>query len=278
MSYRPLFSVVIPAFNRASALPMAIQSLLGQTYSNWEALVIDDGSSDNTQAVVEGYGDPRIRYVYQNHAGLPAARNNGMLRATGDWIVYLDSDNELLPNYLDCMLSAVQAQPCLYAVPQAQRIYELYENGQKVKAFNDAKPIPQHMNVKDVATRRAMFDCNGFMHVASLVQRYRWDSSFFMFEDWDFFMQIANDNPNTFLYVPQVLLKYYQRYGGDGMCSSMSYERWAEAFEMMYRKHQFDSLLKGQHWYPERVIHYKQLAQEYRAGKFPSPQQRFFVR
>ena len=91
------FTVVIPTYNRATILPHAIRSVLDQTYADVELVVVDDGSDDDTREVVAGFDDPRITYVGQANRGVSAARNAGAAAARGDFIVFLDSDDELLP-------------------------------------------------------------------------------------------------------------------------------------------------------------------------------------
>lgn len=92
----PRFSVIIPSYNRAATLGRAIRSVLTQAFPAWEIIVVDDGSSDGTRELIEGY--PGVRYHYQSNAGVCAARNNGADIATGDWLIFLDSDDELLPD------------------------------------------------------------------------------------------------------------------------------------------------------------------------------------
>jgi glycosyltransferase involved in cell wall biosynthesis len=95
----PLFSVVIPTYNRATSVRRAIDSVLRQTFDDYELIVVDDGSTDTTSDVVRGYGE-RIVYVSQPNRGVSAARNAGILRSAGEWIAFLDSDDEWLPGYL----------------------------------------------------------------------------------------------------------------------------------------------------------------------------------
>ena len=96
----PYFTVVIPTYNRGSLLPRAIDSVLGQTFTRFEVIVVDDGSTDNTAEVMAGYSDPRVRYIRIDHGGTGAARNAGGQAARGVWLVFLDSDDEALPNWL----------------------------------------------------------------------------------------------------------------------------------------------------------------------------------
>src|SRR5215831_18229599 len=92
-----LVSVVIPCFRQAHFLADGIESVLRQTYSQVEVLVINDGSPDDTASVASRYC---VRYVEQKHAGLAAARNAGLQRALGEFVVFLDADDRLLPDAL----------------------------------------------------------------------------------------------------------------------------------------------------------------------------------
>lgn len=91
------FSVIIPTYNRSATLGRAIQSVLSQTLPAWEIIVIDDGSSDDTREMLEAF--PEVIYQYQANAGVCAARNKGAEIATGDWLIFLDSDDKI-ENYV----------------------------------------------------------------------------------------------------------------------------------------------------------------------------------
>lgn len=100
-----LVSVILPTYNRAEFLSAALDSLFAQTYQNWECIIIDDGSTDNTVDILKLYEDPRIFYVHQENQGVSAARNTGISRCKGDMIALLDSDDEWLPKKLEKQLS-----------------------------------------------------------------------------------------------------------------------------------------------------------------------------
>lgn len=100
-------SVIIPTFNRATHLPRAIDSALGQTLAPDEVLVVDDGSTDDTRSVLEGYGD-RIHCLWQENRGAAAARNRGLALARGRWVAFLDSDDAWLPRKLEVQLRALR--------------------------------------------------------------------------------------------------------------------------------------------------------------------------
>jgi GT2 family glycosyltransferase len=107
----PHFSVVIPTFNRAAVLPVAIRSVLAQSDRDFELIVLDDGSTDETAVVVASFGDARIRYQWQPNSGVSAARNAGASTARGEFLVFLDSDDELLGHALQRFRAATDGDP-----------------------------------------------------------------------------------------------------------------------------------------------------------------------
>lgn len=101
-----LISIIIPVYNRAGLIERCVLSVRAQTHTLWELIIVDDGSTDHTKEVITGLGDTRIRYVYQQNSGAAAARNTGVILATGSYIVFLDSDDEAEPEWLSELASA----------------------------------------------------------------------------------------------------------------------------------------------------------------------------
>ena len=104
------FSIIIPSYNRAKFLQSTINSVQKQTFTDWECIVVDDGSTDNTQEVVEKITkeDVRVKYIYQENAERGAARNNGAANANGEYFCFLDSDDSFLENHLQTLYDAIQ--------------------------------------------------------------------------------------------------------------------------------------------------------------------------
>ena len=106
----PQVSVVVPTFNRREVLPRALDSILAQTFSDWELIVVDDGSADGTAELVErDYSDARLSV--QENRGVSAARNAGIASARGEWIAFLDSDDAWLPEKLERQMEALESEP-----------------------------------------------------------------------------------------------------------------------------------------------------------------------
>lgn len=105
----PLISCIMPTFNRAHLLPRAIESMIIQTYPHWELVIVDDGSQDNTNYIVRKYiqKDNRIKFFKNPGKGASAARNYGIIKSKGEWIAFLDDDDENLPNRFESQLNAV---------------------------------------------------------------------------------------------------------------------------------------------------------------------------
>jgi glycosyltransferase involved in cell wall biosynthesis len=111
MKSTPLCSIVIPAFNAEAYISEAIQSVLAQSFSNWELIVIDDGSRDGTVQIIRKFKDQRIRLVRQENAGAGAARNRGIEESCGSIICFLDADDRLCPDALKRLLVALKGTP-----------------------------------------------------------------------------------------------------------------------------------------------------------------------
>jgi glycosyltransferase involved in cell wall biosynthesis len=106
-STRPLFSIVIPVYNRSSVIGHAIESVLAQTLQEFELIIVDDGSSDDLYSVVRSYNDNRIVLIRQENQGASAARNTGMDAARGEFVAFLDSDDRFMPHHLSAISTIV---------------------------------------------------------------------------------------------------------------------------------------------------------------------------
>ncbi len=106
-----MVSVIIPTYNRLPILMDAVNSVLSQTFTDLELLVVDDGSTDGTRQAVEAIEDPRVQYFYKENGGVASARNLGLVHASGKYLFNLDSDDYWLPEFLGIMVPVMEAQP-----------------------------------------------------------------------------------------------------------------------------------------------------------------------
>ena len=110
MRAKPRFSIVIPTYNRAASVELTLAGCFAQKFVDFEIIVVDDGSTDETTAVLAGIDDPRLRVVRQDNAGPAAARNRGMQSARGAYIAFLDSDDIWYPEFLESASQALAEQ------------------------------------------------------------------------------------------------------------------------------------------------------------------------
>lgn len=277
---RPLTSFIIPSYNRAHIIKRAVQSLLAQTNSDWEAIIVDDGSTDNTKQVIADFGDARIMYTKQKNAGAAAARNKGMALANGKWIAYLDSDNELHPEYLATMLSHLHNHPGkVFALPRIHRVLQQYEGDNLIKSIDDKKDIlTDTVTINDIFMRTFHADTNGLIYLRRLYDEgIRWDTALPVMEDWELMLSIGNLYPDGFLFVNKTLCTYYQRFGSDSIRSNTNYRDNIQAFEMIYKAHKDDPLMQGQTWYEPAIKRWKQRQEDYENGKLPAYSQFYFT-
>lgn len=133
-----MISVIIPTYNRAGRIGEAIESVIAQTGRDWELIVIDDGSTDDTEEVVRSFGDDRIRYVRQENRGVSASRNVGIEKAKGELIAFLDSDDRWEPRKLEVQKEFFDSNPAVH-VCQTEEIW--IRNGVRVNPMKKhAKP------------------------------------------------------------------------------------------------------------------------------------------
>lgn len=104
----PIVSIIVPCYNQAQYLDEVLQSVLDQTYENWECIIVSDGSPDNTQEIAENWvaKDQRFRYYYQQNAGVSSARNLGITNSTGEFILPLDGDDKIARDYIKQAIEA----------------------------------------------------------------------------------------------------------------------------------------------------------------------------
>jgi glycosyltransferase involved in cell wall biosynthesis len=195
----PFFSVIIPTYNRALLIKKAIQSVLQQTYTDWELIIVDDGSTDNTKEVIESYSDKRIRYIYQQNAERSEARNNGIKNALGKYICFLDSDDFFLPNRLELLLLCLEKEKFPIAAFYTGAGIEVNE----VVTFNKEKVIST-----DIFTHilnSAIHSQQMCIHT-NILQQFKYDKRFRIGEDMELWLRIADKFPFIFLQNQQTII------------------------------------------------------------------------
>ena len=186
----PTVSVVLPTYDRGDVLGRAIESVLAQTYREFELLVVDDGSTDDTAAVVGSFDDPRITYVeHANNRGACAARNTGIRESTGEFVAFQDSDDEWHPEKLRRQMDAFADAPASVGV-----VYTGFtRHGDGTETYHPGPGVdPKEGDVREsllrqnfvttqaaVVRRRCLDDVGGF------------DERLPRFQDWELWLRLS---------------------------------------------------------------------------------------
>jgi len=179
---------VLPTRNRAGSIGEAIASIQAQSFKNWELIVVDDGSLDNTSEVVDAFSaDRRIRHFYQGHSGHSAARNFGLRLSASPLIAYIDSDNLWYPQFLDAAvaaLAAFQDVDCVYGALVRDAHHE------------PSRPILFDSFDWDRLLCGNYVDLNTVVHRRSLIEAYGgFDEGLDRLVDWDLLLRFTRHKP-----------------------------------------------------------------------------------
>lgn len=195
-----LVSVIIPAYNCGQYIGETINSVMTQSYSNWECIIVDDGSTDNTYYVAEQYcsRDSRIKLVHQNNQGLPSARNTGIMHSSGEYILPVDGDDIIDQSYIE---KAVQH---FHSHPETTLVYGLIDYfGSKTgipgqPRYSYTELIWGNMIVCSAMYRRIHYDKVGGYNPAMR------DG----YEDWDFWLSLLD--ANSIVYRIEEVMYHYR--------------------------------------------------------------------
>lgn len=178
------FSIIIPTYNRANMIGKAIDSILAQTYTNWELIIVDDGSTDNTKDVVQAYNDNRINYFYQENKGRSAARNYGIDMSEGDYISFLDDDDCYLPDFLIEFNRFIHVNDIKKGLIVGNAIENINGNLTKVpERIKGNNFVKNYWKYNDISI-------NSFVISSDVVKKYKFPEKFYMWEDKYFILVI----------------------------------------------------------------------------------------
>lgn len=217
MTHVPHVSVIIPTYNRAALLRQATESVLRQTYRDWEIVVVDDGSTDGTAAMMETLirqeagGAERIRYLAQENQGKSAALNHGLKYAQGEWIAFLDSDDQWLPSKLEEQFYAIgQCTPRSEACFTNAR----YINNPALQTTAFERARRQYKKQRGVITNPAELIANPYgvfmqtllVHSRIMKKVGEFDETLRVVHDVDIVLRIALETPLCFVNLPLVMI------------------------------------------------------------------------
>jgi glycosyltransferase involved in cell wall biosynthesis len=259
------FSIIIPTFNRGYCIDDAIASVMNQLHSDFEILVIDDGSTDDTRERVLKYNPSFVRHISIDHQGASMARNKGLTLANGKIICFLDCDDIFLPGYFETVINTEADFGCVGAhwsrewIDDSGRIIDSHQ----VETPNQASP-------EDIISWRVKVPIGTglFLKRELLDHKPSFSLDLKILEELDFFIQLYHISQN-FTYLPDKLFRYRQVFGGDGVCSMTNYQDLAYAFGRIYELYAHDKLINSliEH-FPTKAARYKHLHEMEERGEF----------
>ncbi len=203
---KPLISVIIPTYQRRDKLKVTLDSVLSQTYDNYEVLIMDDGSTDGTNKMISSYNDPRIFYNWQENTGGPAKpRNNGIKISKGSWIAFLDDDDTWKKNKLDEICGQIHSNNDFIYHDYSLILNNKYSNKKIVKSSNLKSPIFNNLLINGniiglstvVVRKELLLKINGFNEDVNMAPC----------ADYNAWLRIAQLT-NKFFYLPKNLSYY----------------------------------------------------------------------
>lgn len=219
-------SIIVPCYNQAQFLDEALQSVLEQTYANWECIIVNDGSPDHTEEVVKKWvaKDARFKYLYKENGGLSSARNAGIALAQGEFILPLDADDKLGQDYLKLAMQAFQEDESLKVV---------YCKAEKFGNENGSWELSP-FSLKALAKGNLIF-------CSALYRKSDWQSvggydgkMIYGFEDWEFWIAILKNGGN----VKQLdYVGFYYRIKTDSMLALLDIDKKKMLHEYISVKH-----------------------------------------
>lgn len=193
-------SVIIPTYNRANHLQQALHSVIRQTAQPDEIIIVDDGSNDNTKTIVNDFPS-NVKYLYQNNNGVSSARNSGIKQATGDFIAFLDSDDQWLPEKLEKQIAALHKNPDIYIchteeiwIRNGIRVNQMKKHAKKGGwIFDHCLPLCV-ISPSSVIINRSVFEQVGLF-----------DETLPACEDYDLWLRICANHQVLFLNEPLIM-------------------------------------------------------------------------
>lgn len=215
-----MFSIVIPLYNKGVFIKRAIDSILSQTCENYEVIVVDDGSTDGCGDYVLAYNDTRIKYYCKPNRGVSSARNFGITKAAGEWLLFLDADDLLLPNALETFQNVIEK------INQTRIVVgqSIWERSGQIMYMSLDETNSYSKNI--VCSNNPLFSLwlhkfysaprNTVIHKSLLKEKGMFDDRMSFFEDYEFALRLLEKEHIAYTTVPVAV--YYQ--DGTGLSAS----------------------------------------------------------
>lgn len=220
-------SVIIPAYNAERFVKAAIDSVLAQTFQDFEILVVDDGSTDETKNILAQYGD-KIRYLYKDNGGVSKARNYGIERAEGKYVAFLDADDVWLPEKLEKQFALLESNPSYGLCYSAT---ERVDENLAHKKYIEANEYEDYCEALLLNLNIVAGSCSSAMVKREvLLQTSGFDAQFSTCADWEFWLRLSL--LTKFVPLPEYLVKYREV---TGSMSSNPYVSKKDTLGVLYK-------------------------------------------
>lgn len=188
----PFFSIIMPTYNRGHILSKTIQSVINQNFNNWELIIVDDGSTDNTREIIDDFSknDNRIIYKYQDNQERSAARNNGIENSSGKYICFIDSDDEYLQNHLSIFFDEIKIRNSPKSLFFTSLI--IYNNGIDIK--HPINELEKNDSIYDYLFAEGIYPCRVCIE-RSILNEFKFRLDSVIVEDTILWLEIASKYP-----------------------------------------------------------------------------------
>ena len=201
----PKVSVIIPTYNRADTVIKTIESVLCQSFGDFELIVVDDGSTDDTASVVVGLNDARIRYVYQENSGVSSARNLGLAKAAGEFVCFLDSDDLWPDNFLEVMMGELNQNPDYGAAYCLRTV--VFPDGKKIESYQEEHCKSGHVTAE--LFKKSFIQTSTICFKREFLDGIFFEPSLTNAEDADVWLQVSTRT--KFLFIPSLQIIYKEK-------------------------------------------------------------------
>ncbi|GAA5093200.1 glycosyltransferase family A protein [Chryseobacterium ginsengisoli] len=224
----PKISIVVPAYNQAEYLDECLQSVSDQTYTDWECIIIDDGSTDNTKDIAKDWTlkDSRFKYLAKTNGGVSSTRNLGIENATAEWILPLDGDDKIAPKYLEFASKEFNKNPDVVYC--------------KASFFGNIEGdfILDDFSYEDLLLKNLIF-CSGFFRKEAWNKTNRYDENLIHgFEDWDFWIELLKNSEKKVIRLDYLGFYYRRKDSSRDVNINKNLQQKEEAFNYIFNKHQ----------------------------------------
>ncbi len=225
-----IISIITSTYNNANFISQAIKSVLAQTYDNWEMIIVDDGSSDETEDVVKRFKDSRIHYFFLKHSGIPAiSRNIGIRHSRGEFIAFLDADDKWLPLKLEMQVAFLRANPEIALVYGLSKTFGLISTDTYLKSGFSDKIFYKLIESNFIPCLTVMIRSSVLQDVGIFDE----DEEIKFAEDWELWLRISRKHSIGF--IPEVL-GYYRVHKTGHSHSESQIQRATKVLEKINRK------------------------------------------